>query len=63
VLAAQWTEGVAAQARRVFPHRSSAAVFRKADGEVDAVLRRLDAVPWWSYIPGSAICSHGNAGR
>ena len=25
--------------------------FRSDAGEVDAVLRRLDQVPWWSYIP------------
>src|SRR3984957_13551835 len=25
--------------------------FRGEAGEVDAVLRRLDQVPWWSYIP------------
>src|SRR5580700_6054611 len=24
--------------------------FRQDDGEVDAVLRRLDQVPWWSYL-------------
>ncbi len=23
--------------------------FRDGNGEVDAVLRRLDQVPWWSY--------------
>jgi hypothetical protein len=25
--------------------------FRGDGGEVDAVLRRLDSVPWWSYLP------------
>jgi len=30
---------------------SSAAAFAAENGEVDAVLRRLDQVPWWSYIP------------
>jgi hypothetical protein len=49
VLAAQWTEGVLLK-RDVFSTVERGR-FRKADGEVDAVLRRLDAVPWWSYIP------------
>jgi predicted Ser/Thr protein kinase len=49
VLAAQWTEGVLLK-RDVFSTVERGR-FRKADGEVEAVLRRLDAVPWWSYIP------------
>ena len=36
-----------AEARRVFDRR--AWPLSRRDGEVDAVLRRLDQVPWWSY--------------
>jgi predicted Ser/Thr protein kinase len=25
--------------------------FRDTNGEVDAILRRIDQVPWWSYLP------------
>jgi hypothetical protein len=49
VLSAQWTEGVLLK-RDVFSTIERGR-FRKVDGEVDAVLRRLDQVPWWSYIP------------
>src|ERR1700730_16823958 len=49
VLSAQWTEGVLLK-RDVFSTVERGR-FRKPDGEVDAVLRRLDSVPWWSYIP------------
>ena len=38
-----------AQARRVLHGR--ARPLSKADGDVDAVLRRIDQVPWWSYLP------------
>jgi predicted Ser/Thr protein kinase len=48
VLSAQWTEGVLLK-RDVFSTVERGR-FRKADGEVDAVLRRLDSVPWWSYL-------------
>src|SRR6202142_2700383 len=48
VLSAQWTEGVLLK-RDVFSPVERAR-FRGRDGEVDAVLRRLDQVPWWSYI-------------
>src|SRR5580698_2072236 len=49
VLSARWTEGVLLK-RDVFSTVERGR-FRGADGEVDAVLRRLDQVPWWSYIP------------
>jgi acyl-CoA synthetase (AMP-forming)/AMP-acid ligase II len=49
VLSAQWTEGVLLK-RDVFSTVERGR-FRSAAGEVDAVLRRLDQVPWWSYIP------------
>src|SRR3984893_3982291 len=49
VLSAQWTEGVLLK-RDVFSTVERGR-FRKPDGEVDAVLSRLDSVPWWSYIP------------
>jgi len=48
VLSARWTEGVLLK-RDVFSTVERGR-FRKDDGEVDAVLRRLDQVPWWSYI-------------
>jgi serine/threonine protein kinase len=49
VLAARWTEGVLLK-RDVFSTVERGR-FRKETDEVDAVLRRLDSVPWWSYIP------------
>jgi predicted Ser/Thr protein kinase len=49
VLSAQWTEGVLLK-RDVFSTIERGR-FRNAAGEVDAVLRRVDQVPWWSYIP------------
>ena len=48
VLSAQWTEGVLLK-RDVFSTVERGR-FRGPDGEVDAVLRRLDQVPWWSYL-------------
>src|SRR5476651_741024 len=48
VLSGQWTEGVLLK-RDVFSTVERGR-FRGRDGEVDAVLRRLDQVPWWSYI-------------
>jgi hypothetical protein len=47
VLSARWIEGVLLK-RDVFSNVERGR-FRNADGEVDAVLRRLDEVPWWSY--------------
>ena len=49
VLSARWTEGVLLK-RDVFSTVERGR-FRGDAGEVDAVLRRLDQVPWWSYIP------------
>ena len=48
-LSTTWTEGVLLK-RDVFSTVERGR-FRTASGEVDAVLRRLDQVPWWSYIP------------
>src|ERR1700753_914680 len=48
VLAARWTEGVLLK-RDVFSTVERGR-FRRDSGEVDAVLRRLDQVPWWSFI-------------
>jgi serine/threonine protein kinase len=49
VLAARWTEGVLLK-RDVFSTVERGR-FGDADRQVDAVLRRLDQVPWWSYLP------------
>jgi len=49
VLSARWTEGVLLK-RDVFSTVERGR-FRRPDGEVEAVLRRLDQVPWWSYLP------------
>src|SRR5882762_3054879 len=48
-LSARWTEGVLLK-RDVFSTVERGR-FRSDGDEVDAVLRRLDQVPWWSYIP------------
>jgi hypothetical protein len=53
VLSAQWTEGVLLK-RDVFSTIERGR-FRNAAGEVDAVLRRIDQVPWWSYIPARQL--------
>src|ERR1700753_1247163 len=47
-LAARWTEGVRLK-RDVFSPVERGR-FRGDTGEADAVLRRLDQVPWWSFI-------------
>ncbi|WP_297353108.1 hypothetical protein [Paraburkholderia sp.] len=47
-LSAHWTEGVLLK-RDVFSTVERGR-YRSETGEVDAVLRRLDQVPWWSYI-------------
>lgn len=47
VLSARWTEGVLLK-RDVFSTVERGR-FRADGGEVDAVLRRLDQVPWWSF--------------
>jgi hypothetical protein len=48
VLSARWTEGVLLK-RDVFSTVERGR-FRGNGGEVDAVLRRLDEVPWWSFL-------------
>lgn len=48
VLSARWTEGVLLK-RDVFSTVERGR-FRNDSGEVDAVLRRLDEVPWWSFL-------------
>jgi AMP-binding enzyme C-terminal domain len=48
VLAARWIEGVLLK-RDVFSNVERGR-FRSERGEVDAVLRRLDQVPWWSFV-------------
>jgi hypothetical protein len=47
-LSAQWTEGVLLK-RDVFSSIERGR-FRTPNGEVDAILRRIDQVPWWSYL-------------
>jgi len=47
LLSSKWTEGVLLK-RDVFSTVERGR-FRTDRGEVDAVLRRLDQVPWWSY--------------
>ena len=49
VLSARWTNGVLLK-RDVFSTVERGR-FRDESGEVDAVLRRLDQVPWWTYLP------------
>src|SRR6476620_8062696 len=49
VLSARWTEGVLL--KRDVVSTVERGRFRTDAGEVDAVLRRLDEVPWWSFIP------------
>jgi len=48
LLAARWTEGVLLK-RDVFSTVERGR-FRNDSGDVDAVLRRLDQVPWWSFL-------------
>lgn len=48
LLAARWSEGVLLK-RDVFSTVERGR-FRSEAGEVDAVLRRLDEVPWWSFV-------------
>jgi hypothetical protein len=48
VLSAQWTEGVLLK-RDVFSTVERGRL-RRQDDEIDAVLRRIDQVPWWSYL-------------
>lgn len=48
ILSAQWIEGVLLK-RDVFSSVERGR-FRTSSGEVDAILRRIDRVPWWSYL-------------
>ena len=48
MISAQWTEGVLLK-RDVFSSVERGR-FRGANGEVEAILRRIDQVPWWSYL-------------
>ena len=48
LLSVQWTEGVLLK-RDVFSSVERGR-FRMPNGEVDAILRRIDQVPWWSYV-------------
>jgi AMP-binding enzyme len=48
VLSARWTDGVLLK-RDVFSTVERGR-FKSENGEVDAVLRRLDEVPWWSFV-------------
>jgi predicted Ser/Thr protein kinase len=49
ILSARWTEGVLLK-RDVFSTVERGR-FRGESGEVDAVLRRIDQVPWWCFVP------------
>jgi len=55
VLSARWTEGVLLK-RDVFS-TVERGCFRETDGDVDAVLRRIDQVPWWCYLPARHLFS------
>jgi hypothetical protein len=55
LLSAKWTEGVLLK-RDVFSTVERGR-YQIDSGEVDAVLRRLDQVPWWSYIPARHLFS------
>lgn len=48
MLSTRWTDGVLLK-RDVFSTVERGR-FHQAGGDVDAVLRRLDQVPWWSYL-------------
>src|ERR1700738_3795899 len=61
VLSARWTEGVLLK-RDVFSTVERGR-FRSDAGEVDAVLRRLDQVPWWSYIPARHLFARERRAR
>src|SRR5690349_21535232 len=53
VLAARWNEGVLLK-RDVFSTVERGR-YRSGASEVDAVLRRLDEVPWWSFMPATHL--------
>jgi AMP-binding enzyme C-terminal domain len=53
ILSALWIDGVLLK-RDVFSTVERGR-FRGDAGEVDAVLRRLDQVPWWSFLPAQHL--------
>jgi hypothetical protein len=53
ILSARWIDGVLLK-RDVFSTVERGR-FRGDAGEVDAVLRRLDQVPWWSFLPAQHL--------
>ncbi len=53
ILKARWSEGVLLK-RDVFSTVERGR-YRSEASEVDAVLRRLDEVPWWSFIPATHL--------
>jgi hypothetical protein len=53
LLSAKWTDGVLLK-RDVFSTVERGR-YRGESGEVEAVLRRLDQVPWWSYLPAQHL--------
>jgi hypothetical protein len=53
VLKARWSEGVLLK-RDVFSTVERGR-YRSDTAEVDAVLRRLDEVPWWSFVPATHL--------
>jgi AMP-binding enzyme C-terminal domain len=53
ILKARWSEGVLLK-RDVFSTVERGR-FRSDTAEVDAVLRRLDEVPWWSFVPATHL--------
>jgi acyl-CoA synthetase (AMP-forming)/AMP-acid ligase II len=53
ILKARWSEGVLLK-RDVFSTVERGRFCSEA-GEVDAVLRRLDEVPWWSFVPATHL--------
>jgi hypothetical protein len=59
VLSARWTEGVLLK-RDVFSTVERGR-FRRPEGEIDAVLRRLDQVPWWSFLPARHLFARERA--
>ncbi|MBS0529185.1 MAG: serine/threonine protein kinase [Proteobacteria bacterium] len=60
-LSTTWTEGVLLK-RDVFSTVERGR-FRGTDGNVDAVLRRLDQVPWWSYVPARHLFARERRAR
>src|SRR3954467_10856933 len=53
ILSTRWAEGVLLK-RDVFSSVERGH-FRDESGDADAVLRRIDQVPWWSFIPAKHL--------